>query len=53
VSALLRAGAKARKPNGKGSTPMDLTRHSTGAGGTAGSLEARDEIVALLAAAVL
>jgi hypothetical protein len=51
VAALLQAGADARLVSGKGSSPMDLTRHSTGAGGTAGSRHARDEIVALLEAA--
>ncbi len=51
VAALLSAGANARLLSGKGSSPMDLTRHSTGAGGTAGSSAARDEIVGLLEAA--
>ena len=51
VQAFLAAGARADQRRGKGSTPLDLTKHSTGAGGTGGSKDARDEIVALLTAA--
>ena len=49
VRALLQAGARVdTRLRARGSTPLDLTLHSTGAGGTAGASAARDEIVAVL-----
>jgi ankyrin repeat protein len=51
VAAILKAGANPRQISGKGSSPMDLTKHSTGAGNTGGLKAARDEIVALLESA--
>lgn len=48
VTALIRLGADARAKNRQGSTPLHLAMASTGAGGTANSLEAQLEIVAVL-----
>jgi len=49
VRALLTAGARVEpRLRTRGSTPLHLTTHSTGAGGTAGASAARDEIVGLL-----
>ena len=48
VAALLKAGAQICVVSKRGSTPMDLTKNSTGAGNTGGSQAACEEIVALL-----
>lgn len=51
VSALLESGADPGRPNGHGITPLELTRWTTGRGGTGSSAAKaeRDEIVRLLA----
>jgi hypothetical protein len=48
VRELLRHGAQVDARSGRGSTPLQLAAHSTGAGGTAGTAAEQREIVDLL-----
>lgn len=48
VRELLRHGAQVDPRSGRGSTPLQLAAHSTGAGGTAGTAAEQREIVELL-----
>jgi ankyrin repeat protein len=48
VRQLLARGARVNAPTGRGTTPLQMVQHSTGASGTAGTIDERREIIELL-----